>query len=173
MAKGMWLKRRSQRFFDIQLTKNISDPHHPSYDECFTLKAFAALLRSQPEDAFDNFANRCLTGHSIRYLQDKVPRKKFGSYSKWTEAMINEISAVLIPSLTIKDREGQQWLGMIQSAGTFSAEVFDREIALDERLNAMIDRATKRLIQIKAMKQMLRLASANETKGELIKLPER
>jgi hypothetical protein len=31
-----------------------------------------------------------------------------------------------------------------------------QELALNERLDAMIDRAIKRLIQIKAMKQMLR-----------------
>jgi hypothetical protein len=173
MAKGMWLKLRSQKFLDIELTKNISDPNHPSYDECFALKGLASLLRTQPEDAFDNYASRRLTSHRITYLQDKVPRKKFGSYSKWAEAVINEIISVLIPSLTIKDREGQQWLGMIQSAGTISAEVFDRDIALDERINAMIDRATKRLIQIKATKQMLRLAPTKETEGELVKLPER
>jgi hypothetical protein len=34
-----------------------------------------------------------------------------------------------------------------------------QELALNERFDAMIDRAIKRLIQIKAMKQMLRQAS--------------
>ena len=34
-------------------------------------------------------------------------------------------------------------------------EDFQHEIALEERIDALIDRATKRLIQIKAMKQML------------------
>ena len=49
---------------------------------------------------------------------------------------------------------------MIQSACAFSNELFDRELALDERLNAMIDRATKRPINIKAMKDMMRQTSA-------------
>jgi hypothetical protein len=37
-----------------------------------------------------------------------------------------------------------------------SSDLFMQELALNERLDAMIDRAIKRLIQIKAMKQMLR-----------------
>jgi hypothetical protein len=55
---------------------------------------------------------------------------------------------------------------------TFSDNLFDRAIALDERLNAMIDRAIKRLIHIKAMKQMLG-HTPKKPKAEVIKLPER
>ena len=38
---------------------------------------------------------------------------------------------------------------------TFGGNVFKDELSLDERLDAMIDRAVKRLIQMKAVKQML------------------
>jgi hypothetical protein len=51
---------------------------------------------------------------------------------------------------------------MYQSAKAYSGDLFNQELALDERLDAMIDRAVKRLIQIKAMKQMLGAASADE-----------
>jgi len=46
-------------------------------------------------------------------------------------------------------------VALSRSAATFSDDVFNQEIALDQRIDAMIDRAVKRLIQIKAMKQML------------------
>jgi hypothetical protein len=62
-------------------------------------------------------------------------------------------------------------LALMNSAATFSDNLFDRA-ALDERLNAMIDRATKRLIQIKAMKQMLGNAPTKPN-AEVIKLPAR
>ena len=44
---------------------------------------------------------------------------------------------------------------MYQSAEAYSGDLFNQELALDERLDAIIDRAVKRLIQIKAMKPML------------------
>jgi hypothetical protein len=51
---------------------------------------------------------------------------------------------------------------LFHTATNFSGDLFKQELALDERLDAMIDRAVKRLIQIKAMKQMLGAASADE-----------
>ncbi len=52
--------------------------------------------------------------------------------------------------------EPEQITALRRSAETVSGELFKQELALDERLDAMIDRALKRLIQTKAMKQMLR-----------------
>jgi hypothetical protein len=51
--------------------------------------------------------------------------------------------------------------GPIRSAA-LSSDLFEQELALDERLDAMIDRAIKRLIQTKAMKQMLGQAGEDE-----------
>jgi hypothetical protein len=44
---------------------------------------------------------------------------------------------------------------LLQSSATLSQEFFKHELALDERLDAMIDRAIKRLVHTKAMKQMM------------------
>jgi hypothetical protein len=46
-------------------------------------------------------------------------------------------------------------VGLSSSAANLSNDLFKQELALDERLDAMEDRAVKRLIQTKAMKQML------------------
>jgi hypothetical protein len=173
LAKAKWLKLRHQKFLDVQLVQNMSDPKHPSYNECFNLTGLVVLLQTEPEDVFYKYASRCLTEDRLSYLRHKVPREEFESHSKWAEAMIDEITSVLIPSLTPQGHEAQQQLGLIYSARTFSAELFDRDIALSERLDAMNDRAIKRLIQMKAAKQMLGLAPTNETKGESVKLPKR
>jgi hypothetical protein len=42
-----------------------------------------------------------------------------------------------------------------RSAKVHTPDVVDHELAVDERIDAMIDRAVKRLVQTKAMKQML------------------
>jgi len=42
-----------------------------------------------------------------------------------------------------------------RSAKVHTPDVVNHELAVDERIDAMIDRAVKRLVQTKAMKQML------------------
>jgi hypothetical protein len=93
-------------------------------------------------------------------LRRKFPRSEFQSDSEWAEAIANEITSVLVPEIRGHSDEDEPHLAMMQSAWAFSNELFDRELALDERLNATIDRATIRLIHIKAMKEMLRQTSA-------------
>jgi hypothetical protein len=100
-------------------------------------------------------------------LAKKYPASDFKSVSERAQAIINEIETMLLPAIDKADAAGT--LSMIESAMTFSGDLFDRELALDERLNAMIDRAIKRLIQIKAMKQMLNQVP-NRPKSEVLKL---
>jgi hypothetical protein len=56
---------------------------------------------------------------------------------------------------TYEQREEDPDLLLHQSAKVHTPEVVDHELAVDERIDAMIDRAVKRLVQTKAMKQML------------------
>jgi hypothetical protein len=170
IAKGMWLKRRFQRFVEVQSMKNMADPKHPAYDEELALSGFALLMEAQPETAFDKFASRGLSPDRVQYFTYKFPQKNFESTSEWAQAIINDIAFVLLPEVKIGSREGARHLEMITSAATYSGEAFVRELMLEERLNAMIDRATKRLIQSKAMKQVLGHAP-KKPKGEPMKLP--
>ncbi|MFZ0150364.1 MAG: hypothetical protein WAM72_18920 [Xanthobacteraceae bacterium] len=170
IAKGMWLKRRFQRFVEVQSMKNMADPEHPAYDEEIALSGFALLMEAQPETAFDKFASRGLSPDRVQYFTYKFPRKNFESTSEWAQAIINDIAFVLLPEVKIGSREAARHLAMITSAATYSGEAFVRELMLEERLNAMIDRATKRLIQSKAMKQVLGHAP-KKPKGEPMKLP--
>jgi hypothetical protein len=50
----------------------------------------------------------------------------------------------------------EEFTAMIdRDAGFFTLEVINEELAVEDRIDAMIDRAVKRLVQAKAMKQML------------------
>jgi hypothetical protein len=60
--------------------------------------------------------------------------------------------------------DGSREALIVQDAGFFTIEVIKDELAVNERIDAMIDRAIKRLIQTKAMKQMLPRISPNEIK---------
>jgi hypothetical protein len=58
-----------------------------------------------------------------------------------------------------------------RDAAFFTPEVIKHELTLDERIDAMIDRAVKRLVQAKAMKQMLGTTSPNARTNRTKKLP--
>ena len=46
IAKGMWLKRRVQKFFQAQLFKCVLDPKHPLFDEAFSSRALPSSWSS-------------------------------------------------------------------------------------------------------------------------------
>jgi hypothetical protein len=54
-----------------------------------------------------------------------------------------------------RSREGSILAAVAHPSEIFWNDLFRNELSLDERLDAMIDRAVKRLIQMKAVKQML------------------
>jgi hypothetical protein len=49
----------------------------------------------------------------------------------------------------------------LHRADVVGEDLFKQELAMEERLDGMIDRALKRLVQAKAMKQMLASPSLN------------
>ena len=155
IAKAIWRKRRVQKFREIQLMKNALNPEHPSYDAKLGLVGFAVAMADNPEVAFAADAKRCLRADTITYLKNKFPRLRFKSTAEWAEAVINEINLVLLPQYVINVQPAADIAALCLSVASFSDDVFKQELALDERLNAIIDRAVKRLIQTKAMKQML------------------
>lgn len=156
LTKGVWRKRRVQKFVEAQVIKTTVDPSLPSFDETLGLIAFAGLMRDRPETAFEEHASRC--PDKIKHLTWRVPRSKFGTTSEWAQAVVQEIYSVLLPESMIT--------APFASAAALSDDVFKKELALDERIDAMIDRAVKRLIQIKAMKQMLAQASIAYTRAK-------
>ena len=173
IAKGVWRKRRVQKFLEVQLMKNILDPSHPSYDETLGLLGFAARMKLKPETAFEEYASRCLRADKINHLKQKFPRADFKSTLEWAQAIINEIDS-LRAEASIPLREMADLVALCQSSATLSNDLFKQELALDERLDAMIDRAVKRLIQTKAMKQMLGQTFADQAANQPKKiLPRR
>jgi hypothetical protein len=80
------------------------------------------------------------------------PREKFESVSDW----FNMLRLITSSRLRDLERSGEDPdLLLHRSAKVHTPDVVDHELAVDERIDAMIDRAVKRLVQTKAMKQML------------------
>jgi hypothetical protein len=160
IAKAVWRKRRVQRFLTAQALTHSGDPKHIWYNPMLGLMALANAVRGDPENAICSAESFLDPPRMAHFKQQKFARSLFPSTSEWAEAILKEIDSLL--AYIRSEPDTMQMIAMYQSAEALSGDLFKQELALDERLDAMIDRAVKRLIQIKAMKQMLGAASADE-----------
>jgi len=110
-------------------------------------------------------ASRLLTAATISHLKQKFPRSNYQSTSEWAEAVITEIESILLPAAppsleATEPGEGdlheplrKMAVGWKVNASIQNAkEDFEADLNLRQRLDAMIDRKIKHLIQLKAMK---------------------
>jgi hypothetical protein len=165
IAKAVWRKRRVQKFLEVQLKRNTVDPAHPSYNVKNAVSALLVNLHHSPDTAYDDYAHQYLHPEKIKYLNEKYPSERFSSTSERAVAIANELRSLLeVP--TYFAPAFQQIDQLFHTATNFSDDMFKQELALDERLDAMIDRAVKRLIQTKAMKQMLGSVARNPSAGQ-------
>jgi hypothetical protein len=162
IAKAVWRKRRVQRFLSAQVLINRANPRHQLYNEVVALIGFAGLVRTDPETAI-SMLEISLNPSRVKYFKEKFARSKFGSTEEWGNAVFREIASIVADLEA--DPHSAQAVAMYQSAEALSGDLFKQELALDERLDAMIDRAVKRLIQTKAMKQMLEQVPSNKERG--------
>ena len=174
LADLMWRKLRAQRFLRAKLIVNTHDPRNPAFDERRSLLLFVHFMRLEPETAFQQRAGLLLSANNNRHLTQKFPRSNYKSASEWAEAVTEEIKSVLLPTLpSLEAPEPREDVdnsterlmvaeALLAASITYASETLEHDLGLRERLDAMIARQVKHLIQTKAMKQMLRQASARE-----------
>ena len=155
IAKSLWRKRRVQKLLEIQLLRNSFDLNHPAYDEELALEVFAGVVARAPEKAFEEWT-RALRPEKVSQLLEKCPRAKFKTTVEWAAAVVDEINSQLVETVDPADmRQILQINRLSSSTYLLRDDLLEQEINLDGHLSAIIDRAVKRLVQTKAMKQML------------------
>ena len=170
LAKAIWRKRRAQKFIEIRVNKKALNPRDPSYDENYALPVYIEILRRAP-DAAREHSKDILSPKTDELLARKFPPTSFKSNQEWAQAVITEIETVLLSRTIHGDASDAKTYSLCLVAEAFTDDVFDKELRLDERLDIMIDRAVKRLVQIKAMKQMLGLTSTARAEDPVRKIP--
>jgi len=160
IAKGVWRKRRLQKFLHTKIDMCRSDCEHPLYDQARGLQQFLDFMEDKDslelmerapdlfEDLLRMTIERTIPSYVTTELEGIFPREQFKSVSDWL-AMLRRV----ISGLLHRDPEPEVLLN--QAAKVHTPDVVDHGLAVDERIDAMIDRAVKRLVQTKAMKQML------------------
>jgi hypothetical protein len=160
IAKGMWRKRRMQLFLMNDMQRCSTYPDHAAYHEAHALRSFCEVLESSPDKPEDvELAFGLLSVRNCDHLRRKFSQYDFQSTSEWIRAIQNEVTSVLLPEAERGDRLVEVVIS--RDAQFFTQEVVKHELAVDERIDAMTDRAIKRLVQAKAFKQMLGSTCAN------------
>jgi hypothetical protein len=161
IAKGVWRKRRLQKFLHVEIEICRSDPEHPLYDDAEGLRNLLNIMEAdapicmEAPDVFENVIKLAIeSGPSYLAImvERMCPREQFESASAWFQEL-----RMLISHLSRgAERDGEQPdLLLDQSAKVHTPDVINHELAVEERIDAMIDRAVKRLVQTKAMKQIV------------------
>ena len=162
IAKGVWRKRRLQKFLHAEIEICRSDREHPLYDAAEGLRNLLNIMEAAPIldlmeaphlfESVIRLAIESTPSYVATKLEQMCPREKFESVSDWL-AMLRVVTSALLRGLEQDGEEPEVLLD--RSAKVHTPDVANHELAVDERIDAMIDRAVKRLVQTKAMKQML------------------
>jgi len=172
IADAEWRKLRSRRFVQAKAIANSLTPCHPAFDETRGLIAFGYLICRQPETAFAEYASSLLRADKIDYLNQKFPRQNFESTEEWTVAVAKEIQSILpvtpgfdpLEPDSLNPARDTRRIAQLFLTTIHARNFLDDDLDQQERLDARIMRLTKELVEIKAMKDVLRRTSANGTR---------
>jgi hypothetical protein len=149
LANCIWLKRRVERIYNREATWG---QFHQNADEIKRVVLLANLLdRAKTLEDVMNITVQ-LPELYKKSIED-VPRSNFKDDKSWIQSLNSKILELAAghESFTI---ENQSFAFRAEKMGRLR-ELTAKKITLDERLDARIDKAVKRLAQLKTFKQML------------------
>lgn|ERR1700686_5231152 len=86
------------------------------------------------------------------HLKREVPKANYSTTPEWVQAVKREVDEVLLPRARA-EMDGPDSLAA-KAAEFITTDRILEDLALEERLDAMVDRAMRRLAQMKFMKQV-------------------
>src|SRR5258705_13624701 len=100
-----------------------------------------------------------LGGEPSKHLKREVPKENYPTTPEWVQAVKRGVDDVLLPRARA-EMDSPDYLAA-KAAEFITTDRILEDLDLEERLDAMADRAMRRLAQIKIMKQI----SATREKG--------
>jgi len=147
-------------FFDTELEKNMyslsnmpkSDGSPRYADKVSHLIGFSSSLYGKLDGRFLELSISMLDGELKAHLMREVPKEKYPTTPEWVQAVKREVDEVLLPRARAELESPDHLAG--KAAEFITADRILEDLALEERLDAMVDRAMRRLAQMKFMKQV-------------------
>ena len=146
-----------------QLSKPSSEKPGPPRDDYEHLVRLSASFYGDQNRNSVTWSLMFLPKEYRDHLKEHVPEANFDSTEQWIVALKNEVDTVLIPMVRSRRPDPR---GYTAAAAEFLAS--DRmieDLEVEERLDANLDRALRRLFWLKAQKQLEREAAQKLVNG--------
>src|SRR5260370_40881458 len=102
------------------------------------------------------------------HLEREVPKGKYPTTPEWVQAVKREVDEVLLPRARA-EMDSPDYLAA-KAAEFITTDRILEDLDLEERLDAMVDRAMRRLAQIKVMKQISATSEKASKSGPLLQI---
>lgn len=102
--------------------------------------------------------------HIRDHLREHVPKANFDTTERWIIALKKEIDLVLLPRARARRPDPNGYWA--QAAQVVASDRMMEDLAVEERLDAVMDRALRRLFWLKAQKQLERAAAQKLINGK-------
>jgi hypothetical protein len=116
------------------------------------LIGFSSSLYGSLDGQYLEMMMNMLGGGLKAHLLREVPKEKYPTTPEWVQAVKREVDEVLLPRARAEAESPDHFAA--KAAEFITTDRILEDIALEERLDAMVDRAMRRLAQMKFMKQM-------------------
>ena len=160
IAQCIWLKRRVDRFYYDEASWAQEHPKEEDLEDAFRRAKMLEKVHTVNDvtEIVDQLPELYKT-----YLEQAVPRSNFKDENDWIQFMKTRVLDFLVQHKLVIIAQIDSRKFRAVKAGEVR-ELTAKKIALDERLDARIDKAIKRLAQLKAFKQIVK-EQASQTRS--------
>jgi hypothetical protein len=137
-----------------QLATRKSEPRTKPVEDYQQLLSFSTSLYKALPDKVLEFRLLMLPPEFSAHLREKVPPGKFESSRSWIVELKKEVDSVLLPMVRKRGHDPDAYLAT--AAAFLTDDRVLEDLAIEERLDAAIDRATKRFYQLTLARQFNR-----------------
>lgn len=152
LAQCLWANDRVERFYVNEMTLI---QRQPIQCECDTMNDLYESLKTAEDEVAANRVIGLLPERYRKWIARDFPRSKYRDAKSWIQSLISsampkilEIHAVA----AVKER-GSLVFQIDQAARV--RDLMDKKLKLDERLDSRTDKAIRRLIQLKTLRQVI------------------
>jgi ribosomal protein S13 len=149
LAQCFWAKRRVDYFYN----REVLGGQYQDEDVIRHVNYIMELLDGAQTAAEAAIQIAHLPADYQTWIAQEVPRSNFQDEKSWIESLKSKLLSYL--EAHVKFANATRSMPYKVNKATFMRELTAKKIALDERLDARIDKAIKRLAQIKAIKPIL------------------
>ena len=160
LAQSIWVQRRVDRYHRREMALAKQCPVTNDRDQTLPL---ARSLKVADNEVVANRIIGLLPKKYRKWITRRVPRIKYHDAGSWIKALRLAMEHILECLATAEVYELNSLEFKIKRAARVR-ELMEAKIKLDERLGSRIDKAIKRIAQLKAVKQVMGMNIPHEVK---------